>query len=170
MFQNIDPKSLQENVFSLIGDRWMLITAGTPEHLGTMTASWGGLGVLWGKSVATCYIRPQRYTREFVEREEYFTLAFFGEAYRPALSLCGSKSGRDIDKVQECGFTVATAAGNAPYFEEADLVLVCRKAYWQDMDPTHFLDGGIDGRWYPQKDYHRIYIGEIAEVLQKKND
>ena len=167
MFKRIDPKELQSNVFSMIGDRWMLITAGTKEHCNTMTASWGGLGVLWGKPVATVYIRPQRYTMEFVEGSEFFTLAFFGEEYRKALALCGSKSGRDIDKVKECGFTVETADG-APYFAEADLVLVCRKAYWQDMDPTHFLDGEIDGKWYPEKDYHRIFIGEIETVLKKK--
>ena len=167
MFERIDPKSLDQNVFSLIGDQWMLLTAGTGEKCNTMTASWGGLGVLWGKPVATVYIRPQRYTLEFVEREEKFTLAFFGEAYRKALALCGSKSGRDIDKVKECGFTVETADG-APYFAEADLVLVCKKAYWQDMDPTHFLDGEIDSKWYPEKDYHRIFIGEIETVLKKK--
>ena len=167
MFEQIDPKSLDQNVFSLIGDQWMLLTAGTGEKCNTMTASWGGLGVLWGKPVATVYIRPQRYTLEFVEREEKFTLAFFGEEYRKALALCGSKSGRDIDKVKECGFTVETADG-APYFAKADLVLVCKKAYWQDMDPTHFLDGEIDGKWYPEKDYHRIFIGEIETVLKKK--
>ncbi len=167
MFERIDRKSLDQNVFSLIGDQWMLLTAGTGEKCNTMTASWGGLGVLWGKPVATVYIRPQRYTLEFVEREEKFTLAFFGEEYRKALALCGSKSGRDIDKVKECGFTVETADG-APYFAQADLVLVCRKAYWQDMDPTHFLDGEIDGKWYPEKDYHRIFIGEIETVLKKK--
>ena len=127
MFEQIDPKSLDQNVFSLIGDQWMLLTAGTGEKCNTMTASWGGLGVLWGKPVATVYIRPQRYTLEFVEREEKFTLAFFGEEYRKALALCGSKSGRDIDKVKESGFTVETADG-APYFAQADLVLVCRKA------------------------------------------
>ena len=167
MFEKMDPKNLDQNVFSLIGDRWMLITAGTQEKCNTMTASWGGLGVLWGKPVATVYIRPQRYTLEFVEQEDYFTLSFFGEEHRKALALCGSKSGRDMDKVKECGFTVATAEG-APYFKEADLVLVCKKAYWQDMDPTHFLDGEIDGKWYPEKDYHRIFIGEIVEVLRKQ--
>ena len=166
MFEKIDPKALDQNIFSLIGDQWMLITAGTEDKCNTMTASWGGLGVLWGKPVATVYIRPQRYTLEFVEREDTFTLCFFGEEYRKALALCGSKSGRDMDKVKECGFTVATAEG-APYFEEADLVLVCKKSYWQDMDPTHFLDGEIDSKWYPEKDYHRIFIGEILEVLRK---
>ena len=157
MFTRIDPKELNQNVFTLIGDQWMLITAGTKERCNTMTASWGGLGVLWGKPVATVYIRPQRYTMEFVEGSEFFTLAFFGEEYRKAL-----------DKVKECGFTVETAESGAPYFAEAELVLVCRKAYWQDMDPAHFLDPEIDNKWYPGKDYHRIFIGEIVEALRKE--
>ena len=144
----------------------MLITAGTPERCNTMTASWGGLGVLWGKQTATCYIRPQRYTYEFMEAGEAFTLSFFGEEYRKALAFCGAKSGRDVDKVKECGFTVAAGAGDAPYFEEADLVLVCKKAYWQDLDPSHFLDPEIE-KHYPQKDYHRMYIGEIVEAYKK---
>ena len=92
MFQKVDPKSLSLNPFSAIGDQWMLITAGTPERLNTMTASWGGLGVLWGVPMAACYIRPQRYTKQFVDENGYFTLSFFGEEYRPQLSLCGSKS------------------------------------------------------------------------------
>ena len=167
MFTKIDPKEIQENVFSLIGDRWMLITAGTKEKCNTMTASWGGLGVLWGKPVATVYIRPQRYTLEFVEREDTFTLCFFGEEYRKALALCGSQSGRDVDKVKACGFTVAEAEGGAPYFAQAELVLVCKKAYWQDMDPAHFLDPEIETH-YAQRDYHRIFIGEIVEALRKE--
>ena len=164
--KKIDVKSLQDNVFSLIGDRWMLITAGTAERCNTMTASWGGLGVIWGAPAATCYIRPQRYTKEFVDREEYFTLAFFPEEYRKQLSLCGSKSGRDVDKVKECGFTVKTAACGAPYFEEAELVLVCRKRFAQEMDPNN-MPQEIREKWYPQQDYHTLYIGEIVEVLKK---
>ena len=167
MMEQADVRTLEDNVFSLIGENWMLITAGTAERCNTMTASWGGLGVLWGKNVATCYVRPQRYTREFLERENYFTLSFFGPEYRRELSLCGSKSGRDVDKVKECNFTVRQTQCGAPYFDQARLVLVCRKLYWQDMDPTHFLDGEIDRRWYPEKDYHRIYIGEIVEALKR---
>ena len=166
MFTSVDPKSLDQNVFSLIGDQWMLITAGTAEACNTMTASWGGLGVIWGAPAATCYIRPQRYTKEFVDREEYFTLAFFSEEYRKQLSLCGSKSGREVDKVKECGFTVKTAACGAPYFEEAQLVLVCRKRFAQAMDPNH-IPQEIKEKWYPQEDYHTMYIGEIVEVLKK---
>jgi len=166
MFKTVDPKELKDNVFSLIGDRWMLITAGTGEDLNTMTASWGGLGILWGAPAATCYIRPQRYTKEFVDREEYFTLAFFEEAHRQALALCGSKSGRDVDKVKECGFTVRTAPCGAPYFEEASLVLVCRKRFAQGMDPANIPED-VKASVYPTQDYHTMYIGEIIEVLQK---
>ena len=166
MFQSVDPKSLDQNVFSLIGDQWLLITAGTAEACNTMTASWGGLGVIWGAPAATCYIRPQRYTKEFVDREEYFTLTFFPEEYRKALSLCGTKSGREMDKVKKCGFTVKTASCGAPYFEEAELVLVCRKRFAQAMDPNN-ISQEIKEKWYPQKDYHTMYIGEIVEVLKK---
>ena len=167
MFKRTDPKTLNQNVFSAIGTQWMLITAGTGAHCNTMTASWGGLGVLWGKNVATVYIRPQRYTYEFMENSGWFTLSFFGEEYRKALNLCGSRSGRDMDKIAACGFTVASGAGGAPYFAEAELVLVCKKLYWQDLDPAHFLDPDIDRANYPGRDYHRMYIGEIAEALVK---
>jgi len=166
MFRTVDPKTLPENVFSLIADKWMLITAGTAEDCNTMTASWGGLGIMWNDPVATCYIRPQRYTREFVDREEYFTLTFFSEEYRKALALCGSKSGRDVDKVKECGFTVKTAACGAPYFEEAELVMVCRKRFAQRMDPANIPED-VKAAQYPNEDYHIMYIGEIIEVLKK---
>ena len=164
--RNIDPKSIDKNVFSLIGDQWMLITAGSAERCNTMTASWGGLGVIWGAPSATCYIRPQRYTREFVDREEYFTLAFFGEEYRKALQLCGSRSGRETDKIKECGFTVRATECGAPYFEQAELVLVCRKRFVQPMDPAN-MPQEIRDKFYPEKDYHIMYIGEIVEALEK---
>ena len=167
MLKAMDPKKLQENVFSLIGDKWMLITAGTGEKCNTMTASWGGLGVIWGAPAATCYIRPQRYTKEFVDREEYFTLAFFGEEHRAKLSLCGSKSGRDVDKAAECGFTVAESACGTPYFTQAQLVLVCRKLYADTIKPECFLDRSCDTDCYPEHDYHTMYIAEIVEALKQ---
>jgi flavin reductase (DIM6/NTAB) family NADH-FMN oxidoreductase RutF len=167
MLQKIDPKTLTMNPFTLIGDQWMLITAGTPEHCNTMTASWGGVGVMWAEPSATCYIRPQRYTKEFVDSNDYFTLCFFDESYRKALNLCGSTSGRDVDKIKECGFNVQAGAGNAPYFAEAELVLVCKKRYVQPMKPECFVDETIDEKFYPQKDYHVMYIGQIVEAYQK---
>ena len=165
MFLKIDPKQLHFNVFSAIGDQWMLITAGTVEHCNTMTASWGGLGILWSKPMAIAYIRPQRYTKQFVDESEYFTLSFFSEGYRKQLVLCGTKSGRDMDKVKECGFTVAGAECGAPYFEEAELVLVCKKQMVMPMDPDAMPDE-VKEKHY-NGDYHDIYWGEIVEVLRK---
>lgn len=167
MWKKIDPKQLDQNVFSMIGDQWMLVTAGDKDRCNTMTASWGGLGVLWGAPAATCYIRPQRYTKEFLDSNEFFTLSFFGEEYRQALSLCGSKSGRDVDKVKECGFTVLEGEGGAPYFDQAQVVLVCRKRFVQPMDSDR-IPGDVKEKFYAQKDYHFIYIGEIVEVLVKE--
>ncbi len=165
MFKKVDPKTLDQNVFSAIGDQWMLITAGTKERCNTMTASWGALGVLWGVPMATIYIRPQRYTKEFVDGQEYFTLSFFPERYRKELSLCGTKSGRDVDKVKECGFTVAEAGCGAPYFEQAELVLVCRKRMAVPMDPA-LMPEDVKEKWY-DNDYHTMYWGEVVEALRK---
>lgn len=158
-----NPKALNENVFSLFDDQWTLITAGTPEKCNTMTASWGGLGVLWHKNVATIYVRPQRYTYEFLENGEYFTLSFFGEEWREQLTYCGTASGREEDKFAACGFHMA-AEGDAPYVQEAELVLVCRKIYWDDLEPSHMDE--IAQEFY-DNDYHRMYIGEITKVLVK---
>ena len=170
-FQEIPVAQLQMNPMTLISKEWMLVTAGNETRgYNTMTASWGHLGAIWGRNhgypTSVIYVRPQRYTKEFVDREEYFTLTFFGEEYRKALALCGSKSGRDVDKVKECGFTVKTAPCGAPYFEEASLVLVCRKRFAQEMDPAN-IPADVKEKWYPQEDYHTLYIGEIIEVLKK---
>jgi flavin reductase (DIM6/NTAB) family NADH-FMN oxidoreductase RutF len=159
------PDELTDNPFKLIGEDWMLITAGTSDSFNTMTASWGGLGVLWERKVATCYIRPTRHTFSFVERSSVFTLSFFGEQHRKALQYCGTHSGRNSDKVKGAGLT-PVQEGGAIYFNEARLVLVCRKIYAQDIDPGLFLDPAI-GSMYPQKDYHRMYIGEIVKCLQQ---
>ncbi|MCD7929167.1 MAG: flavin reductase family protein [Clostridiales bacterium] len=167
MFQKIDPKELTQNPFSLIGDQWMLITAGDEQSVNTMTASWGGVGILWNKPVATCYIRPQRYTKTFVDEEDYFTLSFLPEAYRKELQFCGSHSGRDVDKFEECGFDIREAECGAPYIAQAELVLVCKKQYAQPMD-AGWLTGGdpdeIDRKMYPTHDWHTMYIGQIVEA------
>ena len=101
----IDIKELQSNAVSMFDDQWCLITAGNKDSYNTMTASWGAMGELWNKDVCFIFIRPQRYTLEFTEREEYFTLSFFGEEYKKALTFCGRNSGRDCDKVKEAGLT-----------------------------------------------------------------
>jgi len=163
MFKSISPANLEINPFASIGKQWMLITAGDAENCNTMTASWGGLGVLWNKNVATCYIRPQRYTNEFVDKNDYFSLCFFSEEYRNALALCGRVSGRDCNKIQECNLTVLNDR-SAPYFAEAEMVMICRKLHGQRLDPECFIDKSIQ-KEYPSADYHYFYIGEIVDCL-----
>ena len=155
------------NPFDLIGKQWLLISAGTEEKWNTMTASWGGLGVLWGKNVATCYIRPQRYTKKFVDANDTFTLSFYGPEHKQALSICGSKSGRDCDKVKEAGLTPYFVDGTAA-FEEADMVFVCKKLYEDEIRPENFIAKENDEKWYPEKDYHTVYIAEITKVLVRE--
>ena len=154
------------NPFEIIEKQQFLITAGDEKHFNTMTAGWGGLGVLWGKPVVTVYIRPQRYTYEFMENSDIFTASFYPEEYREQISFCGSHSGRDVDKVSHCGFTPRTADNGGVYFEQAELVFSCKKIYYDDLKPENFLSDDI-ARWY-NNDYHRLYVGEIQELLIKK--
>lgn len=166
-FKEIDIKDLSFSPFEKIGKEWMLITAGNESSFNTMTASWGGLGVLWNKNVAFTFIRPSRYTFEFCEREEYFTLAFFPEEYRKALSFCGTKSGRDFDKCKETGLTPAFDA-EAPYFEKASLVVVCKKMYAQNMDKACVCDSFVNTHYGETEPMHRVYVGEIVKAFIKE--
>lgn len=164
MFKEVNFRDVKENVVSLIADDWGLVTAGNGEKLNTMTVSWGAVGELWGKDMATVYIRPQRYTEEFLNANNYFTLSFYPKEKKAIHSVCGSKSGRDVDKVEEAGLTPCFYE-KAPYFEEAKLVLVCRKVAKSKFEPEQFIDGTIEDKWYQVKDFHYIYYGEIEKVL-----
>ena len=166
-FKEIAAEELNMNPFTKIGKDWLLITAGTEEKINTLTASWGGVGVIWGKNAVTTYIRPQRYTKEFVDHNDTFTISFYSEAYRKALSLCGSVSGRDEDKIKEAGLTPYFVDGT-PAFEEADMILVCKKMYHDEIVPEKFDAPENEEKWYPQKDYHTMYISEVLKVLVKE--
>ena len=163
-FQEINVREFSMKPFKMIGDQWMLVTAGDQIKYNTMTASWGGLGVLWNKPMATIYVRPQRYTFQFLEESDRFTLSFFSPQWRKQLAHCGAVSGREEDKFAACGFHVADADG-APYVQEADLVLVCKKRYWNDLDPAHMDPEALEH--YQAQDYHRMYLGEITQVLRR---
>lgn len=163
-WKKISVKDLTQNVFQMIGDEWMLVTAEKDGKVNTMTASWGALGIMWGKTVATAYLRPQRYTKEFVDASETFTLSFFGGAQKKAMGLLGSVSGRDeADKIEKSGLHVTKIDGH-PTFEEASLVLVCRKLYVQEMKPECFLHQEEIEKWYPDSDFHWMYMAEIMDV------
>lgn len=167
-FQKIIPAELTESPFTLLNEDWALLTAGDSSgDCNTMTVSWGGVGILWHKPVATVYIRPQRHTLSFAERSEHFTLSFFAPgSYREALGFCGSKSGRDYNKFRECGITPIELDGGVG-IAEARLILACKKLYWNDIDPANFLDPTIDSKNYPHQDYHRMFIGEITGIYRK---
>ena len=168
VWKEVTPETIQPtNAFELIGKDWMLITAQKQDDVNTMTASWGGLGVMWGKNVAYVVIRPQRYTKEFVDASETFSLTFFEEGFREKLSYLGTVSGRDEDKIKKSALTVVKEE-TAPYFEEGKLVLFCKKLYTQQINPENFLDKNLEQKWYPQKDYHTLYIAEIIKALQKQ--
>jgi len=160
-----DPALIRDNPFSLIASDWFLITAGNLKSFNTMTASYGALGELWHKKVTFCFVRPTRYTFEFMEKSDYYTLSFFDETYRDILKVCGTKSGRDIDKMRGIGLTPVKGEHEAVYFEEARLVLECKKIYFQDFDPANFLDAAIGAEY--NDDFHRVYIGEIVRCLRR---
>lgn len=158
-------KKVKENLVKLISDDWALVSAGDRDKWNTMTISWGAVGELWGKDVVFAFIRPQRYTKEFMDREDYFTVSFFDERYKDALKICGSKSGRDCDKINMAGLT-PSFDGEAVYPAEARLVIKCRKIAVQKMDNSGFIDDSIESN-YRSGDYHFVYIGEIEKVLEK---
>jgi flavin reductase (DIM6/NTAB) family NADH-FMN oxidoreductase RutF len=163
-FKKISAEELNENFIDLIGNKWMLITASKDDKVNTMTASWGGVGIMWGKTVATAYIRPQRYTKEFVDASETFTLSFFAGEQKQAMGYLGRVSGRDVpNKIEEANLHV-TEANGYPTFEEATLTLVCKKLYVQEMKEECFLGTEEIERWYPAKDYHTMYMAEIVEA------
>jgi flavin reductase (DIM6/NTAB) family NADH-FMN oxidoreductase RutF len=147
-------------------DHWLSLFAGdfNSGAYNAMTISWGSYGQIWNKMFFQVFVRPTRHTYEFMERYDTFTLNAFEPKYKQALSILGSKSGRDGDKIALAGLTpMASREVAAPCFREASLVIECRKMYWQDIDNTHFLDSSIEGN-YAKKDYHRVYFGEIVHV------
>lgn len=160
-------EDLTENVFSQIGKNWFLVAAGTEKQHNAMTVSWGGLGVLWGKNVVTLYLRQSRYTKEIIDREGLFTLSSLGPQYRRALSICGSKTGRDCDKFTEAGLTPYYTDGTTAA-AQAEHILVCRTVYSALLDPKHFIDSEAETKWYADHNWHSIYIGEILRVLTEK--
>ena len=166
ILKNVDIRSVLKNPFRLLDNDWALLTAGSIESFNTMTVSWGGFGVLWDRNICYCFCRPHRYTYEFLEKSGSFTLSFFEEKYRNVLDFCGSHSGRDKDKIAETGISPVGGELNSVYFSEARLVYVCRKIYFQDILPENFIDPSVN-KHYPEKDYHRMYLGEVVSCLKK---
>ena len=169
LFKEIAPEEIDGNVFRMIDKQWFLLTAGNLGHYNTMTASWGGLGILWNKPVAFCFVRPTRFTYQFMEETEYFSMSFLDKEYRKALNFCGKHSGRDVNKMDASGLSPLNTDKGTIFVEQASLVLECRKLYFSDLKPEHFLDKSTINN-YPNADYHRMYVGEIVKCLQNQHN
>lgn len=152
-------KNIYENLH-----KGALVTAGTINSFNTMTIGWGVTGVLWGKDVFIVYVRPSRYTYKFMEENEYFTVSFYDDAYKKELGYLGTKSGRDTAKVKDVGFT-PIEVGESISFKEANLTILCKKIYIQDLEQDKFLSE-VNERYYKDGDVHRYYIGEIIDIIE----
>ena len=167
-FKEIQPQDLQDNAFTLIGKDWLVVCGEKDGRANAMTASWGGMGVLWGKPVVFIFIRPQRYTKEFVDGAAGFTLSVLDASKRKTLNYLGTVSGRDEDKIEKAGLTPLSDDGFT-YFVEARLAILCRKLYAQEMREACFIAPEPVAKWYPEKDYHTMYVAEIEKVLVRES-
>ena len=166
-FKEINPLDLKaENVFDLISKRWMLVTAGDKSRFNTMTASWGCLGHLWNTNISVCFIRKERYTFKFLEENDCYSLSFFPNEYKDALTYCGTHSGKDVDKVKETKLT-PIFDDNAPFFKEANLVFICKKIYTDVIKEENILLPSVINNYYKTEGQHKIYVGEIVKTLIK---
>ena len=156
--------NFETDIFTQFDKKWALLTAGNSEKFNTMTISWGGLGTLWNKPVATVYVRTSRYTYEFMEDNDYFTVSFYPDEYKKTLGVLGSKSGRDMDKMNESGLT-AKEVDNSMTFEEAEVTLVCKKLFKQELDVANMPKDVADG-FYGSDAPHMMFIGEVLDILK----
>lgn len=162
--KEIKAEQLKQNVFDAIGKQWTLVAASADGKTNAMTASWGGMGVMWNKNVVFLFIRPQRYTKTFIDKSSTLSLSFFAEEYRDMLTYMGKVSGRDEDKIAKANLTL-TAGYDAPVFKEAELTFVCKKLYSSVLSPDCFYDKKIIPQCYPDNDYHEVYVAEIEKIL-----
>ena len=166
-FQPYPSDLLELNPFTKIGTEWMAVTAGDAEKVNTMTASWGTIGVLWGKNVVSVFIRDSRYTKEFIDKQDTFSLTFFDPRLKTALKYFGAVSGRNEDKIAHAKMEVNHAKDGTPFIDDGNFVLICRKLSATKLSPDQFIDAGIDDTWYKDKDYHTMYVAEVTEILAR---
>ena len=162
--KEIKPQQMSRNGFDAIGKDWMLVAAEADGRSNAMTASWGGMGVLWNKCVAFVFIRPQRFTKTLIDKADTLSLSFFADEERAMLTYMGRMSGRDEDKLAQQNLTYSSVDGT-PVFDRAELTLVCRKLYRQTLTKDGFFDQSLIKLNYPNGDFHDVYVVEIEKVL-----
>ena len=164
--KEINIREIKESAVKMISDDWALLSAGNESKWNTMTVSWGGIGEIWGKDVAFVFVRPQRYTKEFIDKNGRFTLSFFGGEMKKEMGILGKISGRNEDKIALARIKGAFEADTV-YVDGAKYVLVCKTLYTDFIKPENFIEKDNDEKWYAQKDYHKVYVAQIEKVLEK---
>ena len=164
--KKIEPNKLPDNYINIIGNEWMLVTAGTKEKFNTMTASWGGTGFLWNRPVVFIFIRPERYTYEFIENGDYFTLSFLGQEHKDVHKICGCMSGRYIYKIKATGIQPYFSESGNILFKEARISIECKKLYTDMIKEENFLDKSLFEKWYggAHGNPHKVYVAEIVNM------
>ena len=163
IYKTVDPRSIKDNLIKCFAEEWALITAGNREDYNMMSASWGFAGEMWGNDSIAVVVRPQRYTMDYIDKSDYFTVSFYGDN-KAIHKVCGTKSGREVDKTKETGLTPVLSEKYV-YFKEARMVLIVKKQFVQTLCEDCFCDKAIIDKWYPEKDYHNMIIGKIEKVL-----
>lgn len=166
-FKEISVYDLKDNPFQMISKDWLLITAKKDGKVNTMTASWGGVGYIWNKPVAFIFIRPQRYTKEFIDAGTELSLSVLPDEFRDKLTYFGRVSGRDEDKIKTAGLEL-DECGGVPYFKDSKNVFICKKLFAQELSESSFLEEGLTEKNYPSKDFHTMYVIEIEKLLTRE--
>ncbi len=167
IFKKIDWKDIDDNLIRMIGKDWMLITAGSESNYNMMTASWGNMGWIWEKPMSIIYVRPQRHTYKYTELEDYYTISFYNDKSKESLKKMGALSGKNFDKMNYENLTPIITPNTSVAFEEAYLILECKKVYRTILKESEFLDKTVVDDKYPDRDFHTVYYGEILNVWKK---
>ena len=167
LFSLKDIKHTEHNIFKLFDNDWLLLTAGNKTNFNPMTISWGTMGILWNRPVVICFVRPQRYTLQLIQQNGIFTLSAFPPTMKKVLNLCGSVSGRDVNKVSEAGITPMDTPRGGIAFEEAVMYVECQKTYHDQIKKDSFTDSSLISTFYPASDFHHLFIGEITGWYEK---
>lgn len=183
-FEEINIYNFSFNLFDYIDNKWALIVVGNEKENNCMTVSWLSFGILWNYPIVNIYVRPTRFTYQLLEKFDAFSVSFFNEKYRDKLEYCGTRSGRNENKIEKCNFNLnyfsfqgqndnflnnsgLNEYAKIPYIYESEIVFLCKKIYYQDLDNKNFLIKEIESN-YNKNDYHRLYIGKILKLLKSK--
>ena len=149
--------------FTTLGNDGVLIVGGDQNNSNPMTISWGFFGIMWGMPVAIVAVRSTRYTYEFMNKVNEFTINWLKDENKNALMICGTQSGRDIDKYAESNITpIESDEVVTPSIKESKLVLECKTVFTTDLENGNFLDENVRAMYVD--DFHKLYFGKIVNA------